>query len=345
MTYLDDLDFERPAELQASLPPELRGEHRGDVRLLLSGPDGHQHAHFSKLPLFLMKDDLLVVNDSATLPASLRATGAHGDFTLNLSTHYGQNLWLAEPRISPATPGPLPVQAGESFRAAGLTAAFITPHPKLPRLWFVQFGGDVMEHLSEHGQPIRYGYVPERYGLDVYQTVFGTAPGSAEMASAARPFTRELVAELKASGVQFAAITLHTGVSSLEIKSDTLDDHNLYAEPFEVSAKTTEQINRAKAEGRRVIAIGTTVVRALASSWNGNRLKPARGFTSKFIRPGAGAGVPLDGLLTGFHDPKASHLAMLYAVAGKEPVRAGYEEAVAGGYLWHEFGDSHLLLV
>ena len=180
------------------------------------------------------------------------------------------------------------------------------------------------------------------YALEFYQSVFARVPGSAEMASAARAFTPKLVAELTAKGVEFAALTLHTGVSSLEVEGE-LDDHSLYAEPFEVSGQTAAQINRAKAEGRRVIAIGTTVVRALASAWNGE-VKARRGFTQRFIRPGSGPGIQLDGLLTGFHDPKASHLAMLYAVAGRDLVLAGYKEAVKEGYLWHEFGDSHLLI-
>ena len=319
MMYSHELEFERPNHLQATRPPELRGEHRGDVRLLVSSHSGHRHAHFSKLPLFLKAGDVLVVNDSATLAASLRVNRNAQPFTLNLSTDYGNGLWLAEPRQSSSTPRTLSIQAGEIFEVTGLSGRFISPHPELKRLWFVQFAQDVKPYLAQYGEPIRYSYVTGHYGLESYQSVFARVPGSAEMPSAARAFTPELVAELKAQGIEFAAITLHTGVSSLEVEGETLNDHSLYAEPFEVSGQTATQINRAKAESRRVIAVGTTVVRALASAWNGE-VKPQRGFTQRFIQPGSGPGIELDGLLTGFHDPKASHLAMLYAVAGKDLV-------------------------
>ena len=344
MMYASELDFHRPAHLQASQPPELRGEHRGDVRLLVSSPHGHQHAHFSKLPLFLNEGDVLVVNDSATLPASLPAIRHTQPFALNLSTDYGAGLWLAEPRVNQSTPGPLNIRAGEVFETAGLKGTFVAVHPQLERLWFVQFDGDINSRLAQYGEPIRYGYVLDTYGLNAYQSVFARVPGSAEMPSAARAFTPHLVTELTAQGVKIAAITLHTGVSSLEIESETLDEHALYAEPFAVSEQTAMQINAAKREGRRIIAVGTTVVRALASAWNGSEVEAQRGFTQRFIHPESDAGIELDGLLTGFHDPKASHLAMLYAVAGKNLVLEGYETAVQRGYLWHEFGDSHLIL-
>ena len=342
--YTSELEFHRPSYLQANQPPELRGEHRGDVRLLVSSPHGHQHAHFSKLSLFLNEGDVLVVNDSATLPASLPAIHHTQIFTLNLSTYYGAGLWLAEPRVNQSTPGPLDIRAGEVLETAGLKGTFVAVHPQLERLWFVQFDGDIGSRLAQYGEPIRYSYVPDTYELSAYQSVFARIPGSAEMPSAARAFTPNLVDALQAKGVKITAITLHTGVSSLEVESETLEKHALYAEPFAVSKEAAEQINRAKLEGRRIIAVGTTVVRALASAWNGSEVKAQRGFTQHFIHPESDAGIQLDGLLTGFHDPKASHLAMLYAVAGKDLVLEGYETAVQRGYLWHEFGDSHLIL-
>ena len=338
---LQDLTFERPAALQATRPPERRGSGRDDVRLLVSTPAGHTHAHFTNLELFLRSGDLLVVNDSATLPSSLSAQGAFGPFRLNLSTRYGANLWLAEPRWSASTPGPLPLQVGDAFTVAGVSARALAPHPELPRLWFVQFHGDLQVAMNRHGTPIRYGYVPEAFGLDSYQTVFAKRPGSAEMPSAARPFSLETVKTLRQTGVEFATVTLHTGVSSLEVEAD-LDHHSLYAEPFEVSA-AARQLNAARAAGRRIIAVGTTVVRALESALEDTQFVAMTGFTRKFVRPGSYAGT-VDGLITGFHDPRASHLAMLYAVAGRDLVRSGYAEAVQRGYLWHEFGDSHLLL-
>lgn len=339
----DELIFERPHELAATSPAEGRGLRRDEVNLLVSTPGGHFHAQFRDLATFFEPGDLLVVNESATLPASLPASGAVGDFILNLSTHYGGRLWLAEPRWSSSQPGPLPVTSGERFSAAGLDARFITPYPGLPRLWFVAFEDNVAAAMAAHGQPIRYGYVQEAYPLDHYQTVFACVPGSAEMPSAAYPFTARVVESLQAKEVQIAGIVLHTGVSSLEVEVEEVEQHPLYPEPFAVPASTAEAVNRARREGRRVIAVGTTVVRALEAAWEGGQVRAKAGFTRAYVHPRRGVHT-VDGLITGLHDPVTSHLAMLYAIAGQQVIREGYAEAVRAGYLWHEFGDSHLIL-
>lgn len=338
---LEALNFERPEHLQAVEPPEVRGAGRDDVRLLVSTRNGHRHAHFTQLADYFRQGDVLVVNDSAVVPASLPAKGRFGNFTLNLSTKYSSDLWLAEPRYSPEMPGPLPLQAGDKIEVAGLEAQLVAPFSGISRLWFVQVAG-LEAAMKEVGKPIRYSYVKGNYPLEAYQTIFARTPGSAEMPSAARPFSESVLNSLEAKGVNIVPITLHTGVSSLEVESHTLDEHTLYAEPFAVPNETTKALNLAKAEGRRIIAVGTTVVRALETVWNGKQIISQSGFTGRFIRPGQCACV-LDGLITGLHDPKASHLAMLYALAGQDLIRAGYTEAVEQGYLWHEFGDSHLI--
>ncbi len=340
---LKDLEFTRPAALQATVPPEVRGSSRDAVRLLVSTPDGHHLSKFPNLANFLQPGDLLVVNRSATLSSSLPATGRSGPFILNLSTCYGGTVWLTEPRRSHAEPGPLPLEPGEKATVAGVSATFLHPYPGLPRLWFVRFEEDVTELMQHTGTPIRYGYVNEHYPLASYQTLFADRPGSAEMPSAARPFTEKTVACLRAKGVELASITLHTGVSSLEVETETVAEQTLYPEPFEVPAETVEAVRKAKAAGKRVIAVGTTVVRALESAWDGVNLRPARGFTRLYLHPGRAVNVT-DGLLTGFHDPKTSHLAMLFALAGQNLVRSAYDEAVRARLLWHEFGDSHLIL-
>lgn len=339
------LAFARPTQLQATAPPEVRGLQRDQVRLLVSRPDGHTHAFFRDLPQFLTPGDLLVVNRSATLPASLPAEGALGSFVVNVSTRYGRGLWVAEPRWSRSRPGPLPLSAGETIALAGVPAWLVRPYPGLLRLWFVRIEGDVDALFDCCGTPIRYGYVEDAYPLEAYQTMFATVPGSAEMPSAARPFTPRVVEELRARSVEIAGLVLHTGVSSLEVESDRVEDHVLYPEPFRVPASTAAAVNAAKREGRRVIAVGTTVVRALESAWDADdgRVRAAAGFTRLYVRPGRQINV-VDGLLSGFHDPLASHLAMLYAIAGPELIRSAYAEAVQEGYLWHEFGDSHLVL-
>ena len=311
------------------------------MRLLVSTPAGHHHSQFANLVNFLCPGDLLVVNRSATIAASLPAEGRPGRFILNLSSRYGGDaqgsVWLVEPRWAFDKPGPLPLTVGEIATVAGLRTTFLHPYPELPRLWFVRFEGDVLEAASLHGQPIRYGYVETPYELERYQTLFGDIPGSAEMPSASRPFTERVLKSLALKDVQVAPITLHTGVSSLD-KSDTL-----YPEPFDVPEETVAAVTRAKASGARVIAVGTTVVRALESSYYEGALHATEGFTRLYLRPGQPISV-VDGLITGFHAPEASHLEMLYAIAGETLVREAYEEALSAGYLWHEFGDSHLIL-
>ncbi len=339
-----DLIFERPKELAASAPPELRGLKRDEVRLLVSTPGGHEHAHFFDLPEFLQTGDLLVVNRSATLPASLPATGRVGSFILNLSTDYGRGLWLAEPRWSAAKPGPLPVEKGERIEVAGLSTRLVAPFPGLPDLWFVKFDGNVQVAMSRWGEPIHYGYLSEAYPLEFYQTIFAKTPGSAEMPSAGYPFSRRVVERLHERSVEIADIILHTGVSSLEVEVEDIEELALYPEPFDVPAATANAVNIARREGRRVVAVGTTVVRALESAWDGEQVRSASGFTRLYVHPTRGV-YTVDGLITGLHDPVTSHLAMLYAITGQETIRSAYAEAVSEGYLWHEFGDSHLILV
>lgn len=338
-----DLFFERPSALQATTPPEARQLERDEVRLMVTTPAGHTHTTFTHLADFLEPGDLVVVNRSATMPASLPVTGASGAFLLNLSTRYGDGVWLAEPRWSTSEPGPLPVQPGETVKVDEATLRLVAPYPGLPRLWFVHTEADLCRIMTAKGAPIRYGYVTDSYPLAAYQTIFAKVPGSAEMPSAGRPFTKRAVQSLRRRGVQLAGITLHTGVSSLEVETETVEAHPMYAEPFQVPVATAYLVNATRQAGHRVIAVGTTVVRALESAWDGEQVQPSRGFTRLFVHPAQGTHV-VDGLITGFHDPLASHLAMLYAIAGQAVIQDSYREAVQQGYLWHEFGDSHLIL-
>jgi S-adenosylmethionine:tRNA ribosyltransferase-isomerase len=280
-----ELLFERPMDLQATAPAEARGVSRDQARLLVTTPDGHQHATFRDLHRFLMAGDLLVVNDSATLPASLPATMGELSFIVDFATDYGRGTWLVEPRWSSSQPGPMPLKAGELIELPGLTGRLISAYPGLERLWYVQFEGDVRTSMARNGSPIRYGYVPERYPLSTYQTYFARHPGSAEMPSAAYPFTADVVRSLKENGIRLASITLHTGVSSLDVERETVEEHPLFPEPFTVSKQTADAVNAAMWEGRRVIAIGTTVIRALESAWDGKLVKPHEFGDSHLILP------------------------------------------------------------
>src|SRR5438445_89080 len=284
-----------------------------------------------------------LANESATLAASLEAHGPAGTYTLDLSTRYADGLWVAEPRWDPAHPGPMPIQSGEEARVGDATVRYLAPYPGIPRLWFIRSDRPLEPILAEAGVPIHYGYVRKIWPLDAYQSMFSRVPGSAEMPSAARPITPSIEKALQAAGVRFTSVVLHSGVSSLEIETDSVEQQAVYPEPFQVSRSAAEMVNRTREEGHRVVAIGTTVVRALESAWTPDGLRPRQGFTRLFVHPGNPVR-SVDGLLTGFHDPVTSHLAMLAALIGLPRVMAAYREAIANGYRWHEFGDSHLIL-
>ena len=287
--------------------------------------------------------DLLVVNESATLGASLPAIGPDGPLLVNLSTQYGPELWLVEPRWSFSRPGPLDLKPGQHLIVAGLRATLVARYPGLERLWFMRFEKPPQQAIEQSGKPIRYAYVDSEPSLDEYQTLFAHVPGSAEMPSAARSFTHEIVSRLRRRGVHLTSLVLHTGVSSLEVEVNEVEDQPLYPEPYSVPEATARRVNSTTKSGGRVIAVGTTVARALETVWDGEKVVAGSGFTRVYIHPGHRVH-SFDGLLTGFHDSKTTHLALLYAVAGKGPVLEAYRAAVGASYLWHEFGDSHLIL-
>jgi S-adenosylmethionine:tRNA ribosyltransferase-isomerase len=208
------------------------------------------------------------------------------------------------------------------------------------RLWraHVPVKGGVERYLGEIGRPITYDYLDGHWPLAAYQTIFAREPGSAEMPSAARPFSAELVADLVTRGVMLAPLTLHTGVSSLEADEPPLEER------YQVPATTARLVNATRRAGGRVIAVGTTAARALETVAEADgRVRPGSGWTDLVLGPHRTARV-VRGLVTGWHDPAASHVLLLQAVAGSELVERAYAEALAERYRWHEFGDSSLLL-
>lgn len=336
------LEFERPKLLEATDTPEERGLGRDGVRLLVSDERGVEHRTFRQLPDLLRAGDLLVVNESATLPASLPARGSPGEFLLNLSTRYGPRVWLAEPRWTVSRPGPVPLRPAEWVQAAGVPVQAIGPFPGIDRLWFFRVPTDLASAMNRRGSPVRYGYLARPHPISDYQTIFARVPGSSEMPSAGRPFTPRTLLDLEARGVGVARIVLHTGVSSLEVEPGSSGLPPVYPEPFEVPEETARRIQEARDRCGRIIAVGTTVLRALETAMVGGGVVPLSGFTLRVLGPGR----PLraaDGLLTGLHDPRTSHLSLLFGFGGEPQVRAAYVEAIERGYLWHEFGDSHLI--
>ena len=308
---------------------------------MVSTTDDDTHHAFVDLPWLLEPGDLLVVNESATLPASLRARSRLGDIRLNLSTRFADDLWLVEPRWSPSGPGPLPFRPQDRLQIVDSNVVLIQEYPAIPRLWLARFDRPASGLMERYGEPIHYGYAPA-YPIQYYQTIFSRIPGSAEMPSAARAITPHVRDMLRARGIGIAGLILHTGVSSLEIEDDTVEHQVLYPETFRVPEATANAVNATHARGGRVISIGTTVVRALETAWTPNGVRACSGATGLFIHPGNGVHV-IDGLLTGLHDPITSHLAMLSAIGGLDRVKRAYEDAIRNKYLWHEFGDSHLL--
>ncbi|MFJ3138209.1 S-adenosylmethionine:tRNA ribosyltransferase-isomerase [Streptomyces sp. NPDC102359] len=343
------LTFRVPEELSARVPAERRGpgRDRDSVRLLVSRGTEVAHHAFTELPRLLREGDLLVVNTSPTLAAAVDGRLGDARVVVHFSTRGDDGRWaveLREPDGRGTTRVRAGTRAGTEVRLAG--GARLVPEEPLdagaPRLWWARVSRDVPGLLREHGRPIRYAYTERDQPLSAYQTVFalpsGDGSGSAEMPSAGRPFTGRTVTELVSRGVRFAPVRLDTGVASGEVHEPP------YPERFAVPEASAALIGAVRADGGRVIAVGTTAVRAVESAAGPDGVVRARaGWTDLVVTPERGVRV-VDGLLTGLHEPEASHLLMLEAVAGREAVGRGYEEALRGRYLWHEFGDVHLLL-
>lgn len=342
------LAFDLPRELEATEPPEARGLTRDAVRMLVArrGDLSLIHSTFALLPAFLDPGDLVVVNTSGTIPAAVHALGADGrDLVLHLSTQLGGDLWVVEPRMpsghsterwaESAGRPPARLHLGE-----GATAELLEPYLGSDRLWIARLSlpQAPLTWLAVNGRPIRYGYVERPWPVSSYQNVYVTEPGSAEMPSAGRPFTPEVITRLVAKGVGVTPIVLHTGVASLEA------DELPYPERVVVPPFTAARVNATRAAGGHIVAIGTTVVRAIETAADvDGTLRAVDGWTDVVITPERGVRA-VDGLLTGWHEPEASHLLMLDAIAGHELLERSYEASLAEGYLWHEFGDVHLIL-
>lgn len=346
-SYTLSLNLSAPP-LPATQTPEERGLARDEVRLLVLHRDTGraEHVRFHQIADYLDPGDVLVVNTSKTLPASVPATRTQTGESLriHLALRITSTTYVVERRTAAGHADERPFETGEQLLVGGFLATVIGHFHANSRLWYIEAKDDLWQVAEQIGSPIRYGYLQSKPGLEAYQTVFAQHAGSAEMPSAARPFTPRVVAALRQKGVRIADITLHTGVSSHEVKG-SLAEHPFLPEWFSVPESTAKLVNQANQEGGRVIAAGTTVVRALAAATDAQRrvVGEKSGWTTIVITPDHP--VPtITGLLTGLHDDATSHLAMLYAFVRPDRLRIAYEQAVQQGYLWHEFGDSNLIL-
>jgi S-adenosylmethionine:tRNA ribosyltransferase-isomerase len=332
----------RHATRNAAAPAEARGLERDGVRLLVAGRDVTETV-FGTLPAHLQPGDLVVVNTSATLAAALDGRRADGsDVVVHFATALDDGTWVVEVRPPGQSFGPVTdVQLGERITLpSGAWLSVLETRPDQVRLHraAVAVEGPVTGLLERHGRPIAYGYVPERWPLASYQTVFAIEPGSAEMPSAGRPFTERVVTDLTRRGVVLAPLVLHTSVSSPEVGEPPR------AERYRVPSGTAALVNHVRSRGGRVVAVGTTVTRALETvAEQDGTVRAGEGWTDLVLGPDRPARV-VTGLVTGWHEPGGSHVRLLEAVAGPGLVARAYDEAFTRDFLWHEFGDSCLLL-
>ena len=345
--------FDPPDDTTAPAPPEHRGVPRDGVRLLVArSPEDLRHRVFRDLPEELEAGDLVVVNTSATVAGEVDGVGdRRGPLVVHAATRLDDGTWVVELRTAPDAAHPvLDAAEGDVVELAGggPRLRLESPYPRPDssptgrgnRLWrAVEIEDCVLAgHLERHGRPIAYGYLRARFPVTDYQTVFARLPGSAEMASAARPFTPGLVTRLVSSGIHIAPVTLHTGLSSQEAGEAP------QPERFAVSGDTAALVNLVRTRGGRVVAVGTTATRAIESAAHASgTVHAGAGWTDVVISPDRPACV-VDGLVTGWHNPDASHLLLVESVAGAALTQRAYDEAVAHRYLWHEFGDAGLFL-
>ncbi len=343
--------FTLPAELVAKEPPERRGLARDKVRLMvIDRTTFHvEHTQFNHLGQFLRSGDLLVFNSSRTLPAVLNGCESPKGpcVEIRLAHHLPDGSWLALLLCQEGNPFACGLRQGMQINfAQGLVGTIIAQDEHIPRLWKIRFsksGAELIDLLYRLGRPIRYEYVSAPWELDYYQTVYAREPGSAEMPSAGRAFSWQLLFTLKRQGVETAHIVLHTGLSSY--MDDELDaQHPASEEEYLISEAAAQKINQTHQRGGRVIAVGTTVVRALESiADQAGDVQPGHGYTRLHITTSHRLKA-VDGLLTGLHEPEASHLDLLTAFLSAHQIEEAYTEAIQRGYLWHEFGDLNLII-
>jgi S-adenosylmethionine:tRNA ribosyltransferase-isomerase len=327
------------------------------VRLLVIDRSKREiiHSKFHDFRRFLNEGDLLVFNSSRTLPASLLGHDLKSgmEIEVRLAEHLPDDSYLVLPLNKDKDPyhsGMLTPQEMRIDFGQGLFCHVESGDSRNPRLWRVRFsksGPELISLIYLLGKPIRYEHVPRIWPIDYYQNVYSDKPGSSEMPSAGRAFTWKMIFDLKNSGIETASILLHTGLSSY--MDDEFDaKHPISEEEYLINLDAARKINEAHLRGNRILAIGTTVVRALesassSSSSSDGTIQPSHGYTRLHISERYNLRL-VNGLLTGLHEPNASHLDLLQAFIPSSLLSSAYREAIEKGYLWHEFGDLNLII-
>ncbi|HEY8496330.1 MAG TPA: tRNA preQ1(34) S-adenosylmethionine ribosyltransferase-isomerase QueA [Limnochordales bacterium] len=338
---VSDFDYELPEELIAQTPVEPRDA----ARLLVVHRDTGlmEHRIFRDLPQYLRAGDVLVLNDTRVMPARLFGVKAStgGRVEVLLLRRRGPDAWEALVR-----PGRrLPVGTRIVFGEGQLSAEVIDRTEAGGRVLRFAPADDLDERLKELGQVPLPPYIrapladPERY-----QTVYARDAGSAAAPTAGLHFTPELLDRLQGMGVEIVYLTLHVGLGTFRpVQAERVEEHRMHAEYFSVPQATAEAVNAAKREGRRVVAVGTTVARTLEASAADGRVRCGDGWTDLFIYPGYRWKI-VDALITNFHLPRSTLLMLVSALLGRERTLAAYQEAVRQRYRFYSFGDAMLIL-
>lgn len=332
---LESYNYFLPEELIA----QAGAEPRDSSRLMVVHRDTRrlEHRIFRELPEYLRPGDVLVLNQSKVIPARMYArkrTGAR--IETFLVRDLGGNRWETLLRHAHKThPGT------ELVFSDGLIATVEGVEADGTRV--LRFSDNVWEHLDNLGETPLPPYIHESVDPERYQTVYAKTPGSVAAPTAGLHFTPELLERIRAMGVEVRHVTLHVGPGTFKPVKDDPDKHQMHSEPYEIDAPTAEAINRAKADGRRVIAVGTTVVRTLESAWDAGKLRTGTGETQLFIRPGFSFNI-VDVLLTNFHLPKSTLLMLVSAFAGYELTMGAYKTAVEEQYRFYSLGDAMLIV-
>lgn len=339
---LSDFDFHLPEELIAQRPVEPRDASR----LMMIPRDGGalMHRHFRDLPQYLNPGDALVLNETRVLPARLlgEREGTGGAVEVLLLKRIDRDRWecLVKPGKK-ARPG-----QRISFGGGLLVATVLEATEVGGRVIQFAYEGIFEAILEQLGQMPLPPYIHERLeDPERYQTVFARESGSAAAPTAGLHFTPELLDQLRAKGVQIEKLLLHVGLGTFRpVNVEEVTEHKMHSEFYTLTPETADRLNRVRAAGGRIIAVGTTSVRTLETVASEDGLiKPGQGWTDIFIYPGYRFKA-VDGMITNFHLPKSSLLMLVSAFAGRERMLQAYSDAVADRYRFFSFGDAMLLL-